>query len=268
MKLRSWRTGAFTLVELLVVLLVVALLVSMLLPVLQRAKEAARTTQCKNNLRQIGLGLLSYVTDCNAFPLHYSWQSSAQPIGSNRWHADLKPHLGQDWFDPVYHCPSRKGRIEPAVSGNLSIGSYGYNLAGVNASPVFPQLLGLGGWPGPTDIQSCREAMVQVPSDMIALGDCVIGGIWSSATQNGPPLDVGGTDRLSPGERGNVDERVLGMALEREQQRHRGTYNVGFCDGHMENIRAGALFATDPGSLRRWNKDNQSHEEELHRPRF
>src|SRR5689334_4633417 len=102
MKLRTWRSGAFTLVELLVVLLVVAVLASLLLPALQRANEAARTSQCKNNLRQIGIGLLSYVADGNAFPLHSSSQSPAQPITSNRWHTDLKPYLGQDWFDPLY----------------------------------------------------------------------------------------------------------------------------------------------------------------------
>jgi len=94
------RSRGFTLIELLVVIAIIAVLISLLLPAVQQAREAARRTQCKNNLKQLGLAMHNYHDSYNQFPPGYVFDPN-RAVGTQNpgniwgWIAFLLPMMDQ-----------------------------------------------------------------------------------------------------------------------------------------------------------------------------
>jgi prepilin-type N-terminal cleavage/methylation domain-containing protein len=146
---RSWCARriprqAFTLVELLVVIAIIGILVALLLPAIQAAREAARRSQCKNHLKQLGLGWLNHEVTHKFLPTSgWGW----------RWHADPNRGYGQDqpggWaYSILEYCE------EPALR---SIGK------GVNNFPQNQQLLPLASTPVPIFNCPTRRPAITFP---------------------------------------------------------------------------------------------------------
>lgn len=133
----------FTLVELLVVIAIIGILVALLLPAIQAAREASRRTQCKNQLRQMGLALLNHVDSRKVFPSGGSgfhpdvanYTENGKPLGPDKqglsWCYQILPYLEEGAIQgittqaqlqaaviPLYNCPSRRTAASGTGAGS------------------------------------------------------------------------------------------------------------------------------------------------------
>lgn len=121
------RVAGFTLIELLVVIAIIAVLIALLLPAVQQAREAARRSQCKNNLKQIGLAMHNYAET----------------------HKVLPPGWIQMKDDPHYagagSARSNKGHLLAHTNGNIECwGWAAFLLPFIDQNAIYQQTIGSG----------------------------------------------------------------------------------------------------------------------------
>ena len=135
---RSFTRHAFTLVELLVVIAIIGILVALLLPAIQAAREAARNTSCKNNLKQMGMALHLFADARKAFPpgctldvaapshsfsvhariLPYIEEANLQSLINFKQSYTLQPEVTRTRVD-VFICPSEKNSQPKTLATSL-----------------------------------------------------------------------------------------------------------------------------------------------------
>jgi prepilin-type N-terminal cleavage/methylation domain-containing protein/prepilin-type processing-associated H-X9-DG protein len=222
------RNRAFTLLELLVVITIIAILAALLLPVLSRAKASAKSTACKNNLRQLAIGMGLYVDEFQSCPLcELIWDGIELP--ALKWSDPLLPYCGGN--SSVLFCPAEP---VPILSEQWHPGVYRYNHGGTDELGGYYSSLGLG-YLGSANV-AVPESRVRVPSDMIALGE--LGGFGYPALT--PYYDL--------------HARAFNAVF---CDSHVET-------GHPGTIWKNYLYWTfkpDVAQARRWNNDHQPHPE-------
>lgn len=242
---------AFTLIELLVVISIIALLIAILLPALSSAKEAARSTQCKSNQRQLATAISTHAVDFRGYvPWNYigggdyMWNDRLGWYGyDGRSMSESQAGATLNKNDPnnavnseIYACPSDGISREIAVAGGYTL-SYQMTVWREAQEDQFPGIVNYGAISGATDqLQgnnkeepfSRRTSDVTVPSNTLLTIDQwdagqVVG--WANARF--------------------VRSSTLGLSPQKFQG-HRERNNQAYVDGHVEQSELDRLMEGAP----------------------
>jgi prepilin-type N-terminal cleavage/methylation domain-containing protein/prepilin-type processing-associated H-X9-DG protein len=245
---RRTRCAGFTLIELLVVISIIALLIAILLPALGAARDSARTSQSLSNIRQIAIAAFTYQTDSKSFYLPYRGANDGAPyLGTPPTEFRWAGKLVKDQYMPgieAFVCPSLE------TTRNLHLQADPDNEAdnlwfrvhyGMNNTYLGSML------PGPASSfysgatfqeernSTPRASQIKNPTETIYFTSS-----YNQALLYGAALGV--PTGLQLNERVGIDyvfpgADPPGVAYGHADARHQGSINVGWADGHGDNVK-------------------------------
>ena len=254
----SRPTGrGFTLIELLVVIAIIAILAAILFPVFAAAREKARASSCLNNIKQMGHAAVLYAADYDGYPMRSPAGSTSnvdtnvlgEPVPQGRGYAEAY-YWQTIWLaytknSQVFFCPSGYTDFRNApryvnTSGGQPArelwGQYGFNYEGLckTRSP----------WQANGRLSDNRNLdTIAAPAEVYLVVDS-----WSVCPMvdgNDSPLRLFGSGPV-----GGADDVGLGLNLpagdNRRGDRHHGSANVAYADGHGKLVNVSTIFGQCP----------------------
>lgn len=241
----------FTLTELVSVCAVISLLMAVIAPALNASRHKARAVVCSSNIRQIGIAITVYSSINGMVPRGFADSSIAPQGGFPGGLAYDKMgwwwfnYIGQFYDNPadretILQCPS-KNLQEPRLKTNILCGNYGINelfCKSTSSRSNYGEFVG----------QPLKLTGISRPSQVLLIADSGYALInWWHATLDPPvtlnPIFIENTSYV-PGMEINSQKTIWpGQENDAIGGRHPNrTVNVGFADGHVENIKADKLL--------------------------
>lgn len=230
MRIRTQQKArAFTLIELLVVIAIIAILAAILFPVFAKAREAARATACKSNLKQLATGISMYVQDYDeTMPFNYHYVTGGAQL--YWWEDDIQPYVKNT---NLLLCPSKGPHVawtgsRPTGMGNLVSDYKAYTIVNWPVNPWMTNAnstnlqgapmvsCGTGGGCAGKAIASAEDV-----AGTMLLVDSRIGEIWNYAVVDAC-VNAGMSGCLPPAA---------------NEPRHNDGFNAAYLDGHVKFVK-------------------------------
>jgi prepilin-type N-terminal cleavage/methylation domain-containing protein/prepilin-type processing-associated H-X9-DG protein len=214
---------AFTLIELLVVVAIISIIAAILFPVFGRARENARRSTCQSNLKQIGFGILQYAQDYDETMVRNFYEANIQT--TPHWQDVTFPYVKST---QLYTCPSDLLKINGLLilapnrlAAAREMGSYAI-------SNAYGDTTALEAEPP----QGKALSQLVEPSTTLLVSDVL-------DTESN--ADLFWLDAAAPSINDAVSPRFIDATAGDTVERHLGTTNVLYCDGHVKSVRLEAL---------------------------